>query len=111
MTARLGRGDYLGWFAQTAEVEVVGGAGVWVMDWPPLPRHPGDRRANILNVYVQPQFRRRGLARRLTQTAIDWCRQAGLRVIVLHASAAGRPVYEALGFTPTNEMRLVLDDA
>lgn len=110
VSAHLERGDYLGWFAVTAAGEVVGGAGVWVMDWPPLPGHPGNRRANVLNVYVQPEFRRRGLARRLTQTAIDWCRQAGLGVVILHASAAGRPVYEALGFTPTNEMRLVLDD-
>jgi hypothetical protein len=31
---------------------------------------------------------------------------AGLAVITLHASDAGRPLYERLGFAPTNELRL-----
>jgi predicted GNAT family acetyltransferase len=32
----------------------------------------------------------------------------GLKVCIPHASDAGRPLYEALGFEPTNEMRLKL---
>ncbi len=106
---RLARRDYLGWVAANAAGEVVGGAGVWLMDWPPHALHWEPRRGNILNVYVQPQYRRRGLARALTQRAIDWCRQSRVRMVILHASPMGRPVYEALGFAPTNEMSLLLD--
>jgi hypothetical protein len=29
---------------------------------------------------------------------------------ILHSSDDGRALYEALGFQPTNEMRLLLDD-
>ena len=33
------------------------------------------------------------------------CRGNGIESVVLHASGEGRPLYEKLGFTPTNEMR------
>ena len=110
VAVRLATGEYQGWLAVDAAGGVAGGAGVWVMDWPPHMLHVAARRANVLNVYVRPAFRRRGLARRLMQTALDWCRAQGLSVVILHASQAGRPLYEALGFRATNEMRLVLGD-
>jgi hypothetical protein len=39
------------------------------------------------------------------QTLIGWAGDAGLHTLVLHASDAGRPLYERLGFKATNEMR------
>jgi hypothetical protein len=41
---------------------------------------------------------------------IDWCRTQGFMNVTLHASDKGRPLYESLGFEPTNEMRLDLRD-
>jgi hypothetical protein len=37
---------------------------------------------------------------------IDWCRANDFANVSLHASTAARPLYESLGFLPTNEMRL-----
>jgi GNAT superfamily N-acetyltransferase len=105
---RLERGEYLAWFAETELGEVVGGAGLWLMDWPPHVVGRGARRGNILNVYVAPRHRRQGLARRLMDATLAWCSANALDVVILHASDDGRPLYEALGFTPTNEMRRVL---
>ncbi len=48
------------------------------------------------------------LARRIVETAVEACRARGLKRVMLHASDAGRPLYESLGFRQTNEMRLVL---
>jgi GNAT superfamily N-acetyltransferase len=56
-------------------------------------------------VYVEPPSRRLGRARRLVETALDWARAERLASVVLHASRAGRPLYEQLGFVGTNEMR------
>jgi hypothetical protein len=42
------------------------------------------------------------------QTALDWCRANGIRAVILHSSDDGRKLYQALGFEPTNEMRLLL---
>ena len=85
---------------------IAAGVGLWLMDWPPHMIDSGPRRGNILNVYTRPQSRRLGLARRLMETALAWCRHNGVRAVILHASADGRPLYESLGFKSTNEMRL-----
>lgn len=109
LAEKMRQGSYLGWLAVYPPAEVVGGAGLWVMDWPPHLLDPAPRRGNIVNVFVEPAFRGRGLARQLTQAALAACREMGLRVVILHASPAGRPLYESLGFAATNEMRLRLD--
>ena len=64
-------------------------------------------RAMILNMFVEPHYRRRGIARSLMEVMIlAWCKSAGYSYVGLHASDEGRPLYESLGFQPTNEMRL-----
>ena len=102
-------GAYLAWFAVAPDKTIAAGLGLWLMDWPPHMVGPGARRGNILNVYTSAAHRRRGLARQLMQTALEWCREHGIRAVILHSSDEGRPLYKALGFRPTNEMRIVLD--
>lgn len=102
----LAAGRYRGWVAETEEGRVVGGGGIVINDWPAHPRETMPLRVWILNMYVEPEFRRRGIARRLMETMIAWCRSAGYQNVSLHASREGRPLYERMGFVPTNEMRL-----
>jgi len=68
----------------------------------------GERRGNILNVYTIGNFRRRGLARYLIETTLQWCRDNRIDTIILHASPEGRALYESMGFQAANEMRLRL---
>jgi GNAT superfamily N-acetyltransferase len=81
---------------------------VAVSDWPGSPDDPTGKRALVLNVYTEPEFRRQGIARRLMLAVIAWGRESGLRSLSLHASDFGRALYEELGFRQTNEMRLYL---
>jgi GNAT superfamily N-acetyltransferase len=76
-------------------------------DW--LPRPDGSRRGLVYvhSVYTEPAYRQRGLARRILNAMLDYCRENGWPRISLHASELGRGLYEQLGFKPTNEMRLV----
>lgn len=60
----------------------------------------------IWGVYVEPGFRRQGLATRLTSACTDYLKTIGCTRMILHASPTGKPVYAALGFQETNEMRL-----
>ncbi len=108
LAAKLSSGEYRAWIARTGDGCAAGGLGLWLMDWPPHMIGGGARRGNILNVYTEPEFRRQGIARSLTRTALDWCRANGIRAVILHASADGRALYESLGFQPTNEMRITL---
>lgn len=105
---RIERGEYKGWLVTNESGEIVAGAGLWLMDSPPHATDTSGRRASILNVYTLPAFRRQGLARRLMQIVLDWCRANQIRTVVLQASNDGRALYESLGFKPTNEMRLQL---
>jgi GNAT superfamily N-acetyltransferase len=85
---------------------VAGGGGVLLSPWPANPHDPCVERAIILNVYTEQEFRRRGVAREVMQAILGWVKERGLRSVNLHASDEGRRLYENLGFTTTNEMRL-----
>jgi GNAT superfamily N-acetyltransferase len=104
------RGEYLAWLAETRGT-AIGGAGVQLRPILPRPRLETDDiefgpEAIILNVYVEPAFRRRGVADALMRALLDALATRNIRRIVLHASKEGRRLYERLGFTATNEMRL-----
>lgn len=102
-------GAYVGWLAEeSSRQKVVGGGGVVIAPWPGFPGENRAERAWILNMYTNPEVRRLGVAKRLLEMMIDWCRKQGYSTVSLHASAAGRPLYESMGFEPTNEMRLNL---
>ena len=103
---RLIDGRYVGWLAEEDE-RVVAGAGVLFMDFPPHWMDPEPVRAYLLNFYVNPEFRGHGLAYRLLKTAVEDARRRGIKVISLHASKFGKPLYERNGFKATNEMFLV----
>ena|SRR5215469_11262403 len=101
-------GTYAAWLAEDANGTVIGGGGIVVADWPGFPGEDHAKRGWILNMYTEPRARRQGVAKKLMQAMMEWCRSEGYGSVSLHASAAGRPVYESLGFQPTNEMRLTL---
>lgn len=101
-------GNYHGWFYQDAERNVVAGGGIILIEYHPSPSNPRLRRPWVVNVYVERNWRRRGLARQLMDVMIDWSRAQGYTNLFLHASNEGRPLYESLGFSPTNEMLLEL---
>jgi len=101
---RISEERYLGWIAEE-DGRLAGSAGLLILDWPPHPLHPtGHQRAYLLNVFVEPEFRRRGLARELLQRCMAEARRLRIPVVTLHASDAGRPIYEGLGFRSTSEM-------
>lgn len=102
--------SYRGWFAIRADGTVAAGAGLLITPLVSGPLSPEQvHRAYLLNVYTYPKFRKLGLARVLTVRAIDWSREHGLKILWLHASEHGRPLYESLGFQATNEMKLMIE--
>ena len=104
----LADGTYRGWLVETAGNKVVAGSGVIILQFQPHPIDPRPQRAWVVNMFTEPEHRRRGLARRLMQTIVEWCRAEEMRFLYLHASDEGRPLYESMGFRSTNEMRLAL---
>ena len=104
----LNDGTYRGWLVETAGAGIVAGGGVIILEFQSHPIDPVPRRAWVVNMFTEPEHRRRGLARQLMETMTGWCRAEGMRHLYLHASDEGRALYESLGFERTNEMRLAL---
>jgi GNAT superfamily N-acetyltransferase len=95
---------YFGFVAENAGT-IVAGIGMILLDWPPHFLHPESAvRGYVLNVYVEAEYRGRGLALRLMELAEEEFRRRGVAYAVLHASAMGRPVYEKLGWSAMPEM-------
>ena len=98
---------YAGWITRDDEREV-GSAGLLILDWAPhfLDQRCG-QRGYILNVFVEPEYRGRGIAKALTLECMAEAKRRGIGVVALHASKKGQPVYEKLGFKTSNEMLFV----
>ncbi|MBE9050223.1 GNAT family N-acetyltransferase [Nostocales cyanobacterium LEGE 11386] len=62
----------------------------------------------IWGVYVEPAYRRQGIAKKLTQSAVAHLKAIGCTRVVLNASPSGKPVYSNLGFLDSNAMQLDL---
>jgi GNAT superfamily N-acetyltransferase len=107
LKAAIPEGSFRSWLA-CDDGKIVAGGAVVITPWPAHAYEPVCRRATILNMYTEPEYRRRGIARQLMQTMIDWCKEEGFARVTLHASQYGRPLYESLGFEQNNEMRLNL---
>jgi GNAT superfamily N-acetyltransferase len=114
----LASGEYVGWFGmpKNRPDAIAGGAGIQLRQVPPHPSRPPrngaiarGRHAIVLNVFTEPEWRRRGLAMLLMEEIVGWARAEQLDQLVLHASAEARVLYDRLGFVATNEMRFAGD--
>ena len=110
LDALLRRGAYVGWFAVDEDRRVLAGAGAHVK--PQLPRISHDGAAVVtaavplvVNVYTEFEWRGQGIARALMNRLREWAGLQGFDRVLLHASEFGRPLYQSLGFVPSNEMR------
>jgi GNAT superfamily N-acetyltransferase len=87
---------------------VAASGAILVQMWSPRPGDLTGQSALLHSIYTAPAFRRRGFARTITETLVQACKEMGFKTVSLHASQAGRPLYESMGFHPTTEMRLNL---
>jgi ribosomal protein S18 acetylase RimI-like enzyme len=108
LQARLSNGSYFGFIVEDQDAPVAG-IGLMEIDWPPHPSHPTqDKRGYILNVFVEPSHARQGIGRMLMNLAETHFKERGIGFTVLHATAAGRLLYEQLGWSVTSEMAKLL---
>jgi ribosomal protein S18 acetylase RimI-like enzyme len=97
-------GSYFGFVVEDAGAPVAG-IGLMVIDWPPHPSHPKeDKRGYVLNLFVEPLYRQRGLGNMLMELGEAEFRKLGVSYGVLHATRMGKPLYERMGWAPTTEM-------
>ena len=96
---RTAAGRLRSWFAE-ADGHRIGIVSVLVVDAAPLPEDLRDRDGYVINMYVAPEARGRGVARGLLEALLADAEEQGLRRTYLHSTDAGRPLYEQTGFAP-----------
>ena len=80
------------------EGKVIGCASMsymWIM---PTFSHPTGKRAHLMNVYTNKDYRRQGIARKMVRMLIEDAWSRGATEISLDATESARPLYESLGF-------------
>jgi ribosomal protein S18 acetylase RimI-like enzyme len=99
-------------FVAVVEHQVIGSvgcqrfAGLYPIVFDPSYRRDG----YIWGVYVEPAYRHQGIGKQLTEQAILYLRSIQCTHAVLNASSFGKALYEQLGFTTSNLMRLALSE-
>jgi GNAT superfamily N-acetyltransferase len=99
--------DAMGLFLMKAGDAVVGSAAAFINDGR-TNQILRDRFATIAGVFVEPEFRGRGIARALTGLTMAWAKDAGCTSIRLTASKSAEPLYRELGFEDGRELVLKL---
>jgi GNAT superfamily N-acetyltransferase len=77
---------------------VVGGCAVSVQRMLPSYKNRTGMQAYLHNMYVEPDYRGRGIATALLEYILDTYRKKGISRFALHASEMGRPLYERMSF-------------
>ena len=105
---KLSEGKLVGFIAKTQAGLVAGSGCLWIREQPPSLINPRLEAPYLMSIYTEEALRKKGVAKLIVQSAIEWCREHDYSTITLHSSEAGFSLYAALGFKPTSEMRITL---
>ncbi|MDQ0199933.1 GNAT family N-acetyltransferase [Neobacillus ginsengisoli] len=104
----LSKNEFISYMAEM-NGEPVSISGMVLFKRPPYLENLQGIEAYILNMYTVPEYRGKGLAKRLLENCIDESKKSGVKRIWLHASEEGEPLYRKMGFTnKESEMELFL---
>jgi GNAT superfamily N-acetyltransferase len=103
------RRRFHGYIVTAGRGRVAASGCLWLREVQPSPGQPSGMVPYVLSVYTEPEFRRKGLASMIVKQAMDWSKKKGYRKMTLHASRAGRRVYEKLGWTAGREMEFYFE--
>ena len=82
---------------------IAGCATICYINLMPTFSHPSGKRAHLMNVYTNKDYRRKGIACHMVSALIEEAWSKGVTEISLDATDAGKPLYRKLGFTESGE--------
>ena len=83
--------------------QIVGNATLCHTNLLPTFSHPSGKRAHLMNVHVEKEFRRKGIARKMIELLADEAKERGVTEISLDATDDGRKLYDTMGYHANNE--------
>lgn len=88
----------------------IGAGGISFFRVMPTYHNPTGWKAYIMNMYTNPDYRRKGIACHMLELLIEEANNKGVKHISLEATDMGRPLYERYGFVSMkDEMELPED--
>jgi GNAT superfamily N-acetyltransferase len=85
-------------FLAIADDQVVGGCAVSMNHILPSYLSPTGRHGYIHNLFVEEEYRRKGIGARLLEHTIDDCKERGISKVWLHSTDKGLQIYLKAGF-------------
>lgn len=82
---------------------VIGAGGVSFFKVMPTYHNPTGWKAYIMNMYTNPDYRRKGIAYHTLELLVKEAKKKGVSHISLEATDMGRPLYERYGFVKMND--------
>lgn len=89
--------DYLYFLVEEGE-QVIGGCGISTFRIPPKHSQLSGVYAYLSNMFIEPEFRRKGVGTFLVKHVINFCKEKKIGLLLLHASDTGSLLYKSLGF-------------
>lgn len=77
---------------------IIGTGGISFYQVMPTYHNPTGMKAYIMNMYTDPEYRRKGIAMKTLDLLVQEARERGIHFIALEATSMGRPLYERYGF-------------
>ena len=84
------------------ESRCIGTGGVSFFQVMPTYHNPSGNKAYIMNMYTNPEYRRKGIAYKTLDMLIKDTKRKGISAISLEATDMGRPLYQKYGFVKMN---------
>lgn len=81
----------------------VGAGGISFFRVMPTFHNPSGSKAYIMNMYTNPDYRRKGIAYKTLDLLVSAAKEKGISSISLEATAMGRPLYVKYGFIKMND--------
>jgi ribosomal protein S18 acetylase RimI-like enzyme len=81
--------------------KIVGCGTLLLQEKPPNPRYKKNITGYVLNIYVDTDYRRQGVAKKIMQHFHDYLQRLGISRVALHASRFGYGLYTKIGYKPS----------
>jgi GNAT superfamily N-acetyltransferase len=90
-------GNFIAWLA-ISNNEIIATSGLITIQRQPQLWNMTGQEVYIMNMYTEPEWRRKGIGTAILEKLIEEARNRGIEAIKLHATPMGKTLYEKRGF-------------
>ena len=90
-------GTFVSWLAVDGD-KIIGTSGMSIVEKPPYFGCPSGKLGLLSSMYTNPNYRRKGIAKKLLSLVVDEARKAGCGAVHITASDMGVLLYTDFGF-------------